>query len=280
MANWLPANGPLRDALLARLLESPLDYRHALGILDPQYQEWRAEGKPEHELVFVNDVPLLMVKSDGVCLVLGEPDDAGARAIVGFLSHRDINELHLLGQTEFRALKPYLASGQWRCSRNYGVTAAAFRPRPSACVRKLGPEDRDIFERACATLEGFRESRSMARDSDLMAKGFAVSCYGAFAGENLVGFCSANPMCRGVTEISSLEVASQHRRRGMASAMLTAHAQEAFARGEAVGYHAGSAGDDLDAMLLKLGFRELKASYRFIPSSSPDQWRTIWGRPV
>ena len=112
-----------------------------------------------------------------------------------------------------------------------------------------------------------------------MAEGLPVTCFGEFAGGELVGFCSANPICRGVAEISKVAVAEEYRRRGLASGLLTAQAQEAFARGDAVGYYAGSAGDDLDAMLVRLGFRELLSEYRFAPASSPEQWQA-WGKPV
>jgi ribosomal protein S18 acetylase RimI-like enzyme len=112
---------------------------------------------------------------------------------------------------------------------------------------------------------------STGRDFDYMTQGCPVTCYGAFAADELVGFCSANPICRGVTEISWIVVDPAHRRTGCALGMLTAQAQQGFGRGDAVGYYSGPAGDDVDAMVRKLGFRELRASYRFVPSSGPDQ---------
>ncbi|UCH36482.1 MAG: GNAT family N-acetyltransferase [Armatimonadota bacterium] len=268
------------ERLLARLRESPLDYRSALGVLDPEHLEWRDEGKPEHDLTFVADVPLLMVWTDGVCHVLAEPDEAAARAVAEFVSRLSLNELCVLGDAAFRVFRPLIANGRWRWSREYGVTAEEFRPRTSDCVRRLEPDDRSRLERACQRVAVLRKSQSTKRDFDLMARGFPVVCYGAFAGEELVGFCSSNPIYRGVTEISWLAVSARHRRQGLASGLLTAQAQQAFARGDAAGYYAGSAGDHLHAMLLKLGFRELLAHYRFIPEGARDQWRADWGKPV
>jgi predicted GNAT family acetyltransferase len=83
-----------------------------------------------------------------------------------------------------------------------------------------------------------------------------------------------------VTEISWIFVSEKHRRQGLASGLLTAQVNETVARGEVVGYYAGSAGEDLDAMLRRLGFREKKETYRFIPAAARDQWRACWGRPV
>jgi ribosomal protein S18 acetylase RimI-like enzyme len=265
--------------LLERLLASPVEYRHALGILDPAYEEWRPEGKPAHELVFVAGVPLLVVSSEGEIRILRDPDEAAAGAIATYLSSRDYNVRDVLGEEALHRVKPHFTDGTWSYSRNYGVTGDEFRPAPSGHVRALTPDDRSNLQAACDRVERMRANASTWRDFDYMAHGLPVTCYGAFAGDELAGFCSANPICRGVTEISWIVVDPAHRRKGFASGMLTAQAQQAFARGDAVGYYSGAAGDDVDAMVRKLGFCELRASYRFVPSSSPDQWRA-WGRPV
>ena len=140
--------------------------------------------------------------------------------------------------------------------------------------------DEAALEGACERVHVLGASQSTRRDFGFMKEGLPVRCYGAFVRSELVGFCSANPICRGVQEISWIAVAPEHRRQGLAAALLTAQATEAFARGEAVGYHAGSAGDDLHAMVSKLGFRATKATYRFVPSLSEEQWRLSWGRRV
>lgn len=266
-------HGVLRDALLRR----PLDYRHALGILDPEYQEWRPEGKSAHDLVFVAAVPLLMVNREGAIQVLRDPDDAAAGAIAAYVSGRNYDVLEVRGEAALRRVKPHFTDGVWCCSRNYGVTAQESRPPPSGHVRALTLGDRSNLQAACDRVEEMRGYVSTWRDFDYMAQGYPVTCYGAFAADELVGFCSANPICRGVTEISWIVVDPAHRRKGFASGMLTAQAQQAFARGDAVGYYSGRAGDDVDAMVRKLGFHELLPSYRFVPSSSPDQGRA-WGR--
>ena len=269
----------LLKAVLPALLTSPIDYRHAIGILDPAYEEWRPEGRPAHELVFVAGVPLLVVYNEGAIQILADPDDAAARAIAAYVSGRNYNVLEVLGEAALRRVKPHFIDGTWCCSRNYGVTSEEFRPAPSGHVRALTRDDRSNLQAACDRVERMRGYVSTWRDFDYMAQGLPVICYGAFAGDELVGFCSSNPICRGVTEISWIVVDPAHRRKGLASGMLTAQAEQAFSRGDAVGYYSGPAGDDVDAMVRKLGFRELRASYRFVPSCSPDQWRA-WGRPV
>jgi ribosomal protein S18 acetylase RimI-like enzyme len=272
----------LRDhgALLESLLQSPLDYRHALGILDPEYQEWRPEGKPAHEVIFFGEAALLLVKTDRVHPhLLWEPDTPAAQALVRYLADWEFSVLEVLGEPGFRALKPLLCDGKWTVSRNYGVTASRFRPRPSNRVRSIGPEDPVASSPFACEMAKTMPWKPWQRDFDLMTRGLPVTCYGAFAGDELVGFCSSNPICRGVTEISVLAVASQHRRQGLASGMLTAQAQEAFECGNSIGYYSGGAGYDVDAMLTRLGFWELKPSYRFVPASSPEQWQA-WGKPV
>jgi GNAT superfamily N-acetyltransferase len=265
-------------AILEKLLRSPLGYRHAVGILDPQCEEWRPEGKSAYEIVLFTEAPLIVCRVQRAYQLLWEPAGIGIQALVRYLAGRELNVLSVLGEPCYRALRPLLGEGRWTVSRNYGVTGSQFQPRPSDHVRKLGPCDRSVFERACAAQEGL-QAPSIRRDFDFMDQGLPVKCYGAFAGDRLVGFCSSNPISRGVTEISKLAVAQEHRRQGLASGLLTAQAKEAFARGDAVGYYAGSAGEDLNAMLIKLGFRELLSDYRFVPVSSPEQWQA-WGRPV
>jgi GNAT superfamily N-acetyltransferase len=272
--------GVLDAALLARLLASPADYRHALAMLDPEYHEWRPEGKPAHCLAIVGGVSVLTVESDGVAYVLGDISDASALAAAAFVSDHNLNELKVSGEASFAILRNCLTNGQWRLSRNYEATGDRFRFRPNSDVRLLKPEDKGLLEAACRASPAIGGSRSTMRDFAYMIDGLPVVCYGAFADGQLVGFCSANPICRGVTEISWVVVAETHRRRGFASGLLTPPAQEAFARGDRVAYLAGSAETDLDAMLAGLGFREIKGCFRFIPAAAHDQWRTTWGRPV
>lgn len=279
--------GAERD-LLDRLLKSPLDYRAALGILDHEYREWRPEGKPEHRLEFVGGVPLLSfpVKEqpnfwNGTCYVLGQPPEAEAPRVAEAVRARGVNEVDVLGESAFQVLRPYLTEGTWRLTRQYGLVAGGLRTRPSPAVRKLTVGDRPAVDEACERQRGTGEKRSTQRDFEYMLRGLPVTCYSAFEGGDIVGFCSASPICRGVTEISWLFVEEQHRRRGLASGMLTAQAEEAFARGDMVGYYAGweTTSPWLDGMLRKRGFRELLGCYRFIPLSCQEKWRH-WGREV
>jgi predicted GNAT family acetyltransferase len=107
-----------------------------------------------------------------------------------------------------------------------------------------------------------------------------VACYGAMIDGDCVGFCSANPIYTGITEISWIAVTDGYRRRGLASGLLTAQAFDAFARGQQVAYHAGSAGADLHTMLGRLGFKEISGTYRFIPATAREQWRALWGQTI
>jgi ribosomal protein S18 acetylase RimI-like enzyme len=263
------------DCLLNKLKELPIQNRHALGILDSEYAEWRPEGKPAYRLQFVGALPLLMIEPWDTCMVLDEPNESEARQAAEIFRQSGMHELSLRGEAAFRAMRAFLAEGSWRMSRDYGLIRERFRPRPSQSVRRLGVQDWSALRR----LPELGESKSMLRDFGYMEQGLPVVCYGAFQDGLLVGFCSTNPICCGVTEISWIVVASGFRRRGLAAGLLTAACEEAFARDDAVGYYAGSAGDDLDAMVHGLGFEELAANYRFIPASSVEQWRT-WGRPV
>lgn len=268
-----------RSKLLERLARDPVSHRHVYGALDPQYHHFTTD-RQEHELILLDDLPLLVWTRERVACLWDEPGEATVDAIAGFISERQLNELTVLGEEGFRVLRPRLTGGKWRLSRNYGVTVREFVPRPLTSIRRLSEADEAAVERACEKVKVLGESHSTRRDFGLMGKGLPVPCYGAFADGELVGFCSANPICRGVQEISWIAVAAQHRRRGLAAALLTAQAGEAFAEGKAVGYHAGSAGDDLQAMVRALGFREVKPTYRLIPSDSEEQWRTGWGKGV
>jgi len=119
-------------AVLNELRRSPLDYRHALGVLDSSYEEWRPEGKPVHEVVFFGEAPLMVLKEQGAYQVLWEPSGAGAQALVHYLEGREVNVLSVLGEPCYRALKPLLGEGRWTVSRNYGVTASQFQARPGS----------------------------------------------------------------------------------------------------------------------------------------------------
>jgi len=262
------------------LQATPVNYRHELAMLDADYREWRPEGKPRHSLHMVADVPVLTAESEGIGYLLGEVCDMGAPSMARFVSDRKLNELHVPGEASFRVLRNHLTEGLWRLSRNYEAAADSFRPRPHRDVRLLTPEDKAMVESACTDCRALGASRSTMRDFAYMACGLPVVCYGAFASGQLVGFCSANPICRGVAEISWIVVGEGHRRRGYASSLLTAQARDAFSRGDRIAYYAGSAAEDLNALLAGLGFREMEESFRFIPSSARDQWRATWGRPV
>ena len=267
-------------SLLPRLRLHPVDYRQALALLDPAYHEWRPEGPPPHKLDLVADVPLLSDKRAGICYVLDELTDISAPHVAAYVSDHSLNELHVFGRASFRLLKALVPAGQWRLSRNYQATPAHFLPRPCADVRKLLPSDKNLLEMGCKRSPALAESQSTRRDFGFMASGLPVTCYGTILEGQLAGFCSANPICNGVTEISWLVVAEDYRRRGIASGLLTAQARDIFARGEVAAYYAGEATDHLDSMLVRLGFREVQGSYRFIPAAAIDQWRASWGKPV
>ena len=270
----------IETVLLARLPAASVDYRHALAVLDPEYREWRPEGNGKHRLDQVAGVPLLTVELDGICYVLGDVLDAAAPSVARFVSDRGLNEVHVFGETSFHHLMTHLTNGQWRLSRNYEATVDGFLPRPCRHVRALRPEDRGLVEAACKIFPAIGSSPSTMRDFGYMAGGLPVTCHGAIVDGQLVGFCSANPVFRGVTEISWLVVAEGYRRSGIASGLLTVQAGEVVARGDRAAYYAGSAEADLDLMLTGLGFREVNGDFRFIPASARDQWRTTWGLPL
>lgn len=267
-------------SLLPHLHSHPVDYRQALALLDPAYHEWRPEGIPPHKLDYVADVPLLTDERAGICYVLKELTDFSAPHVVAYVSEHPLNELHVFGQASFRLLKALVPAGQWRLSRNYQATPEHFLPRPCADVRKLLPSDRDLLETGCKRSPALAESQSTRRDFGFMAGELPVTCYGAFLEGCLVGFCSANPICLGVTEMSWLVVAEDSRRRGIASGLLTAQAHDTFAEGKMAAYYAGEATDHLDRLLVRLGFCEVQGSYRFIPATATDQWRASWGMRV
>ena len=270
----------VNPSLLPHLRSHPVDYRQALALLDPAYHEWRPEGPPPHKLDYAADVPLLSDERAGICYVLGKLTDISAPRVAAYVSDHPLNELYVFGQASFRLLKALVPAGQWRLSRNYQATPAHFLPQPCADVRKLLPSDRDLLETGCKRSPALAESQSTRRDFGFMARGLPVTCYGAILEGQLAGFCSANPICPGVTEISWLVVAEDYRRRGIASSLLTAQVRDIFARGEVAAYYAGEATDYLDSMLGQLGFREVLGSYRFIPAAAIDQWRASWGKPV
>lgn len=263
--------------LLASLSASKVDYRRPLSIVDPEYHEWRPEGKPKHRLDHIAGIPLLTDETEGVCYLLGELSEADAAAVASFVSGCDLNELNVAGEASFHMLRNRLTNGQWRLSRNYEAAADGFLPRPCYAVRLLAPDDRPSLEATLKALPALAGSRSAMRDFDFMAAGLPVVCYGAIVDARLVGFCSSNPMYHGITEISWIAVADEYRRRGIASGLLTAQAADLFGRGNRAAYYAGSAGTDLHAMLRALAFREVKGTYRFVPTSAREQWRSSWG---
>ncbi len=278
----------MHDDLVAQLREHALDYRLALAVLDPEYEEWRPEGEPNYRLDFIGEVPLLSFPVadehgfwSGTCQVLATPSAEDAARAADAALRFGVNEVSVLGEAGFRALRPHTTAGRWFVVPQYGVSEGGLRPRFSAGVRGLTADDAEAVEQFCQSDSALSKFRSTQRDFGYRVQGLPVTCCGAFDGEDLVGFCSANPICRGVTEVSWLFVLPTHRRRGLASGLLSAQVRHAFARGDSVGYYAGweATSPWLGAMVKNLGFRELLAQYRFIPADSGQEWRT-WGLPM
>ncbi len=286
MTNWPRATTAQRDEVLTELAADPIGCRDPYGRLDPDFEKWYATpGEPEPELLMVAGWPALVWGSQTPtvsCTAWTAPAPAAIDAVAELASKSALYELVLLGDDAFSAFRPCLTDGAWRRSGNYGLRPEAFRPRPSSRVRRVTPEDRALLVKAQESFAAFRKFLSGSypqtyRDLDWMERSLPVLCYGAFTGEDLVGFCSAAPSCRGVQEIMLLAVGEGHRRQGLASGLLTVQIQEAFGLGKLVGYHAGDPSDDIHGMLLKLGFHPVRHSFRFIPSYAGEQWRTRWG---
>lgn len=261
------------SVLIGQLEKSPFDFRHLLAILDPVTALFDPGG---YEIIAVGKVPLLVIGL-GVVYVWSSFSDESAHLVAGYVDTTRPNELFVIGNEPFGVLRPVLNDGQWRMSRNYGVKPGELKTKHSSSVRLLTPDDRELLRQSSACIQ---EHVSTWRDFDWMVEGNPLTCFGAIVDGCIVGFCSANPLCRGVQEISWIVVNPEHRRHGFASAMLSAQIELAFKEGKSVAYHAGSAGEDLNAMLGSLGFTEVSPTYRFIPSDSPEQWRTMWGRVV
>ena len=290
MDKMINEQGIKESNLFSRLCLSAVDYRHALALLDPSYIEWHPGGKPRHHLTYVDDVPLLIDETQNLGYCLSEVVEGNVQELAQFINKHCFNELHIFEEKSFHQLKPYIPDGQWRLSRNYQATALCFRPKPNVMVRKLCAKDRDLFQMGEKLKEenvtstklypAILDYPSTMRDFHFMMNGLPVICYGMITDGRLVGFCSANPIYTGVMEISWLVVSEENRRRGIASGLLTAITQEIFSVGKVAAYYAGSAGEDLDVVLTRLGFQEVKSCYRYIPYSSNDQWRTTWGKPL
>jgi hypothetical protein len=264
--------------LIARLSKSPLEYRLSLAVLDPDWVGWPPEGRPEHELHFIGETPVLIVKPWGVCFVPRDPTDDEAAQVAAFLPLIEFGELYAVGEAAMHALRRHITDGRWQISRQYSLGKADFVARPSDCVRKLGPSDRNHVEKA---VETYRVAKHCAtiRDFNYMAQGQPVTCHGAFMDGGLAAFCSSNPVYTGITEISWIFTAEPYRRRSLAAGLLTVAAEEAFARGDVVSYFNGEATEGVYAMVTGIGFREVRPIYRFIPASCPEQWR-CWGKDV
>jgi len=280
MRLWGREQGEARARLLAHLQTRPLDYRQALAVLDPDYREWRPGGKPKHSLLFFGDLALLLLKRQRVCLPLGAPTPEGTAQAAAWLGKQRLNEVYVLGEEMFAALRPLLGQGKWRRSPNYGLDEEHFRPRRTPRVRPLSRLERREVEEACAHLEGFPDPRSVLRDFRLMAKGRPITCSGAYTRQQLVGFCSSAPICQGVTEIGTLGVAAGHRGEGLGAGLVTAQAFLAFERKDLLAYHNRAASDGVDTLVRSLGFWEVTPAYHFIPATSREQWRAGWGRPA
>lgn len=283
LALWCPIEEPAeKEELVGRLRKWPIAYRHVLGLIDPESCD-NVRPPDEWRLHRIGRLPFLVCgqpeEESGYVMVWDEPNDEGASRIAGFLDEHVTSQLVVLGEPAFKALRPKLPDGVWRRSRNYELIPGGFKPRPSDLVRRLTHEDRAHVEKAIRIHEAAAH-RSTMRDFDAMAEGRPARCWGAFVDGDLAGFVSTNPICAGVTEMSWIFTAEPFRRRGIAAGLLSAACDEALSRGHLVGYHAGSAGDDLDHMVRQIGFTETLATYRFIPSSSPCQWLAGWGRPI
>jgi len=290
MHDWTRATAAQRDEVLRYLAADPIGCRHVYGELDPDFEKWYATpDEPEPELLMVEGWPVLVWGRQTPtvsCTAWTAPTPAAIGAVAELLAEGALIDLGALGDDVFAALRPCLTDGAWRRGDNYGLMREAFRPRPSPAVRKLTPEDRPAVVKAQENFAAFQIFRTgdhslVCRNFGWMAQGRPVTCYGAFAGEDLVGFCSAASSCRAVQEIMLLTVGQGHRRQGLASGMLTVQIQEAFAQGKLVGYHAGGGAEEgIHGMLMKLGFHRVRYTYRFIPSSTDEQWRASWGTPV
>jgi len=291
IVNDLTGDMQYRDELIVRLRNEPVAYRRVLNALDPEFRG-HIDETHEYRLVRIGNLPLILTTYEepdagsrreqlADLLIWDEPSSPEAGEIGRFVREREgvLSQILMLGEKAFGTLRPCLTEGAWRLSRNYELTQDRFIPRPSGLVRPLTPEDRQCVDKAIETYE-IAKHHSTIRDFDQRAGGRRCKCWGAFVDNDLVGFVSTNPIFTGVTEISWIFTAEPFRRRGIAAGLLTAACEDAFSRGDAVGYHAGGAGDDLDRMVHTVGFRKALPTYRFIPVTSKLQWLTGWGLHV
>jgi hypothetical protein len=174
------------EELRARLWERPLDNRLALGILDPEYEEWRPDGKPEHQVGFVGDVPLLSfppggTKSlfDGVCHVLACPTQEEAPEVAQAALRLGVNEIDIPGEAAFHALRPHMTDGRWFLVRQHGVSGGSLRPRVSREVREVTSDDAEAVERFCAGDSALSRHQSTRQHFEPWASVRRVPCAGA-----------------------------------------------------------------------------------------------------
>lgn len=276
-----------RGELILHLRREAVGYRHLLNMLDPEFQG-HVDGRQDYRLCRVGNLPFIVTTYEnpdqGVTreqladFLIWDESSSEAWEIVRLLQEREgrVSQIIVLGKKAFDDLQPYLTDGAWRLSRNYELVQDHLMTHPSDLVRPLTPEDRPYVEKAIQTYE-VAKSRSTIRDFNRMAEGYPCKCWGAFVDDDLVGYVSTNPIYTGVTEISWIFTAEPFRRRRIAAGLLTAACEEALSRGDAVGYHAGGAGDDLDRMVRSVGFEETLPTYRFIPVTSKLQWLAGWG---
>lgn len=266
-----------RQEALERLLADPPAWRKWLGWLDPNYKTW-AGNRPYVRAEHVSGLLVLVNEDEGAALLLDEVTGRRGRALEEWVEDDQLEELEVATPEVFRSVRKVLTRGVWRHSRCYVAGPENFLPRPLHSVRELTAEDAEgpVMSSLLA-----REDLTALRDLDYVAEGAPVRCVGIEEDGELVGFCSANSICRGVWEISWIWVDPSCRRRGMASGMLTAQCRWIFNRGCRTGYYAGSSGDDLHRMVTRLGFVETMPSIRYIPATAEDyQWRAGWGREV
>jgi len=145
----------------------------------------------------------------------------------------------------------------------YTTTTQTFRPRIVAPVRRLGPEDRPMWTRFVEQhsrepmVNGRPGSQAAVRDFEFMCMGLPVSYYVTLEGDEITGFLTVSRFTGSSDEIASLFVPPAHRRRGLASSLLSVATQDILVAGRLPAYHAGGTpgeAPDLFGMLTGIGY--------------------------
>ena len=170
------------------------------------------------------------------------------------------------------SLSQALGVAEWtECGGEYTTAVQTFRPRIASPVRRLSPEDRAMW--ACFVeqyshepmVNGRPGSQAAVRDFEFMCMGLPVSYYVTLEGDEITGFLTVNRFTRLSDEIASLFVPPAHRRRGLASSLLSVATQDILAAGRLPAYHAGgSPGDarDVFGMLTGIGYYLVSVTWR------------------